>query len=137
MEQLESLIGMCQAVMRHERPDVRQFGLIGTQKFLSSRNIEEQVANGDGGADGACDLVAAQQFAAGDFDCRAGLFLGGARFEQQAADRSNGRQRFAAEAQRRDGKQIFDIAQLAGGMPFEGEQSIVAQHAAAVIAECE
>ena len=71
--------------------------------------------------------------AAGDFDARAGGFFGRAGFEQQARYGSDGGQRFAAEAEGGDGEQVFDVAQLAGGVALEGEQRIVAQHAAAIV----
>ena len=78
-------------------------------------------------------LLAAQHLAAGDFDARAGGLFGGARFEQQARNGGDGGQRLASKSQRRDGEQILDVAQLAGGMAFEGQQRVVAQHAAAIV----
>ena len=71
--------------------------------------------------------------AAGDFDARAGGLLGGARFEQQPRHGRDGRQRLAAKAERRDGEQVLDVAQFAGGVALEGQQRVVAQHAAAVV----
>ena len=56
-----------------------------------------------------------------------------ARLEQQARDRSDGRQRLAAKAQRGDREQILHVAQFAGGVALEGQQRVVAQHAAAVV----
>ena len=56
-----------------------------------------------------------------------------ARLQQQARDGRDRRQRLAAEAERRDREQILDVAQLAGGVALEGEQGIVAQHAAAIV----
>src|ERR1019366_1616009 len=47
--------------------------------------------------------------------------------------RGNGRQGFAAEPQGGNRKQILDVAQLAGGVALEGQQRIVAQHAAAIV----
>ena len=73
--------------MCHERPNVREFGLIRAQKFFPGWNIEEKIADGDRGAGRTRNLVTAQQFAACDFDGRAGLLIGRARFEQQAAIR--------------------------------------------------
>ena len=75
----------------------------------------------------------AQHFAARHFDSRARSFLRGARFEQKPRHRSDGGQRLAAKTERRDGEQVFHIAQLAGGVALESQHGIVAQHPAAVI----
>ena len=131
--QVEGFLRMSQAVMRGERSDVRQLGLIRTQKLLARRNIEEKIANRDGGPGGTGEFIAAQQLSAGEFDCRAGGLIGRAGFEQQARDRRDGGQRFAAKAERRDGEQILDVAQFAGGVALKGQQGVVAQHAAAVV----
>ncbi len=45
MDQLESLVYVPQAVVSHERADVREFRLIGSQKLLACRNVEEQIPN--------------------------------------------------------------------------------------------
>ena len=81
MAELEAFVGMREAVMRDERGDVRDFGLFRTQEFLAGRDIEEEIADGDRGAFGERGFVAAQQLAAGDFDCGAGLFAAGLGFE--------------------------------------------------------
>jgi hypothetical protein len=68
----EGLLRMRQAVMRHQRRDVRQFGLLGAQELLARRHVEEQVAHRDGGAPRARNLVAMQHLAARDLHTRAG-----------------------------------------------------------------
>ena len=123
--------------MRDQRGDVRQFGLLGAQEFLARGNVVEQVADGDGGAAAQRRFFAAQHLAAGDFDARAGGLFGGAGFEQQPRDGGDGRQRLAAEAERGDGEQVLDVAQLAGGVALEGQQGVVAQHAAAVVGDAD
>ena len=124
---------MRQAVVRHQRRDVRQFGLLRAQKFLARRHVEEQIANRDRRAAAQRRFLAAQHLAAGDFDARAGGLLRGARLEQQPRDRRDGRQRLAAKSQRGDREQVLDVAQLAGGVALEGQHRVVAQHAAAVV----
>ena len=37
----------------------------------------------------------------------------------------------------RDRQQILDVVQLAGRVPFEGQQSVVAQHAASVVGDAD
>ena len=122
-----------QAVVGGERRDVGQLGLLGAQEFSAGGHVIEEVAHGDGGAAAERGFFAAQHLAAGDFDARAGGLLGGAGFEQQARDGCDGGQRLAAEPQGGDREQVLDIAQLAGGMALEGQQRVVAQHAAAVV----
>ena len=93
----ESLLRMRQAVVRHKRRDMRQFRLLRPQELLARRNVEEQVAHRNDGASAQRDFVATQHLAAGDFDARAGGLLRRTRFEQQAGNRRDGRQRLAAK----------------------------------------
>ncbi len=123
--------------MRDQRRDVGQFGLFRPQKFLARRNVEEQIAHGDHRARSRGDLVAAQNLAARDFHARPGGLVRRTRLEQQPRDRPDRRQRLAAKAERRDLVEILDVVQLAGGVAFEGQQRIVAQHAAAVVANAD
>ena len=88
---------MRQAVVRHQRGDVRQFGLLGAQKLAARRNIEEQIADRDDGAAGQRRFVAAQHLAARDLDRGAGGLFGRPRLQQQPRDRRDRRQRFAAK----------------------------------------
>ena len=135
--QLKSLAGMRQAVMRGQRGDVGQLGLVRAQEFLARRHVEKQVAHGDGRSRRESRLVAAQHFTPGDLDPRAGRFLGGAGFEQQPRHRGDGRKRLAAKPQRGDGEQVLDVAQLAGGMALEGQHGVVARHAAAIVGDAD
>ncbi len=48
--EFERLIGMRQAVMRNQRGDVREFGLLGAQELAPRGDVIEEVAHGDGGA---------------------------------------------------------------------------------------
>ncbi len=71
--------------------------------------------------------------AADDLNAGARGFFGGAGLEIEARDGRDRRERFAAEAERRDGKQIVGGAELRSGVALEGEQRVVAYHAAAVV----
>ena len=66
--QFEALVGMAQAVMRHQRANVRQFGLIAAQKLLARGHVVEQIANRDGCSGRPRNLIAAQQLSARNFD---------------------------------------------------------------------
>ena len=62
----ERLVGVGQAVVGDEGRDVREFGLVGAQELLARGNVEEEVADGDGGAGRERGFVAADHLAAGD-----------------------------------------------------------------------
>ena len=126
---------MRQAVVRRERSDVRQLGLIGPQKLLARRDVVEQIPYRDGSPCRPRKLIAADHLAASNFNRGAGTLFGRARLKHEARHRRDGRQRFAAESKRGDRKQIFDVAELAGSVTLESQQGIVAQHAAAVIGD--
>ena len=132
-QQLKRFIGMRKAVVGDEGRDMRQFGLLCAQEFATGRHIIKEVADGDGGATSLPRLFTAQHFAARDFDARAGGFFGGSRFEQEARDGGNRWKGFAAKAKGGDGEEIFDVAQFAGGMAFEGKQRVVTHHTAAIV----
>lgn len=133
--ELEGFIGMGEGVMRHQRGDVGEFGLIGTKEFLARGDVEEEIANGDDGSVGEGGFVAADHLAAMDFDACPGGFFGRVGFQRQAGDAGDGREGFAAETERRDGEEVFDAGELRGGMAFKGEHGVVAKHATAVVGD--
>src|SRR5581483_9736543 len=137
MPQQERLARMRQAIVRHQRGDVRGFGLLRAQKFLAGRNIEKQIANRDGRARGERRFVAAQQFPACELHRRSGLLLGRARLQKQPRYRGDRGQRLAPESQSRDREQILHVRQLAGGVPLECEKRVIPQHAAAVVGQAD
>ena len=106
----------------------RNFFRAGTLKNKSRTEIVVPTAG---------KFVAAQQLASGDFDGGTGLFVNGVCFEQQPADRCDGWQSLAAKAEGRDGEQVFDIDELAGGVALKRQERIVAQHAAAVVGDAD
>ena len=137
MGKLKRFGGMRQTVVRHQRGNVSQFGLVRPQELAPRRNVEKQVANRYRGAAAAGNFFAGQHLAAGNFNTGPGFFLGRTCFQQQPGDRCNGRQRFSPETQRGDGIQVPDVIQFAGGVPFKGQHGIVAQHATAVIVDAD
>ena len=89
--QFEMLFGMGESVVGDQRRDVGEFGGFGFEEFLASRGIEEEIADGDGGALGEAGFFDPRDFAAVDFeDGASGSFFcqlgGGAGFEAQARD---------------------------------------------------
>ncbi len=126
---------MRQAVVRDQRGDVRQLGLLRPQEFLPRRHVVEQVANRDLRAGSQRRLLAPQHLPAHDLDQRPGLLLASPRLEQQPRDRSDRRQRLPAESQSRDVEQIACARKLAGGVPLERQHGVVVQHAAAIVGD--
>ena len=116
---------------------MRQFRLLRAQELLSRGNIEEQIAHGNCGPGAPRDLIAVQDLAPGDLDARSGLLVERPRFEQQARNRGDGRQRLAAKSQRADRQEILHVVQFAGRMPFKCQQSVVAQHAASIVGDAD
>ena len=102
---------------------------------MRAGNVVEQVAHRDDGAAGERGVFTAQDLAARELDRRADGFFARARFQQQPRNRCDGRQRFAAEPQRGDGKQVLDVGEFAGGVALEGQQRVVAHHAHAVVGQ--
>ncbi len=97
---------MRQRIVRHQRGNVGQLGLLGLEEFAPRRRVVEQVADRDGGARRRAGIFHAQYFAAGDLDLRARVFVRGMGFQRQTRDAGNRRQRLAAEAERPDLQQI-------------------------------
>src|ERR1700744_3267337 len=71
--------------------------------------------------------------AANDFNAGARSFFGGARLEIEACDGGDGGQCLAAKAEGGEGEPIVRGAGLRSGVALEGEQRIVAHHAATVV----
>ncbi len=112
---------------------MRELGLLGLEEFAAGRCVEEEIAEGDGGADGETSVFDAEDSAAGDFDESAGGFFGYSGFELEPGDRGDGREGFAAEAEGGDGEKIVGGAEFAGGVALESEESVVADHAVSVV----
>src|SRR5258708_1806217 len=110
-----------------------ELGLFGLEEFAAGGGVEEEIADGDGGADGEAGVFDAEDVAAGDFDERAGGFFGYAGFELQAGDAGDGREGFTAGAEGGDRQEVVGGAELRGGVALEGEESVVLDHAVAVV----
>ncbi len=131
--QLKMLRRMRQRIVRHQRGDVRQLRRLGLEKFLARGHIEEQVADRDGRAHRRTHVLDFRHLAAMNLNSCANGILFRAGVELNARNRCDGRQRFAAEAERGNVQQVVRGTQLAGGMPLKGQHGVVAAHAAAVV----
>ena len=112
---------MRQRVVRHERRDVAQLGGFRLQEFAPRRHAVENVGDADGRSRRHTRRLYSQDLATREFDSRSLLFLRGARFKQQSRNSGNRGQRFAAESERVDGKQVVGGPQLRRGVALEGQ----------------
>jgi hypothetical protein len=115
--------------------DVGSFGFLGAEELAAGGEVEEEGADLDGsagGTGGGADLGDASALD-GDGGGFAGGFLAFAGGEEETGDGGDGRESFAAEAHGGDGGEVFGLADLGGGVAFEGEEGVVAAHAEAVI----
>ena len=126
-----------EGVVGDQRGDVGELGLLGLEEFAAGGGVEEEIADGDGGAGGEAGVFDAEDVAAGDFDEGAGVIFGCAGFESEARDAGDGGEGFAAEAEGGDGEEIVGGAELAGGVALEGEESVVLDHAVAVVGDAD
>ena len=65
------------------------------------------------------------------------LRVGGAGFEGDAGDGGDGGEGLAAETEGGDGEEVVGGAELGGGVAFEGEEGVVADHAVAVVGDAD
>ena len=117
--------------------DMAQLGALGAQELAPCRHVEEQLAHLNGGARRMRTRHHLAQAPA--FDLQRGAVLGirATRGQRKAADRGDGRQRFAAEAQRGDGFQIIQRGDLAGGMTRHRQRQLFRRNAAAIVADAD
>src|SRR4051794_17009153 len=103
--QLEVLIRMRQCVVGHERGNVRELSRFRSQELLSCRNVEEEIANADRGADRYAGLFHFEQLAARDLNARTGSVVCLPRLQTESRNGSDGGQRLPAKAKRIDVQQ--------------------------------
>ena len=133
MRELEALIGMREAIVRHQGGDVSELSLLSAQELLARRDVVEEVAHGDSGARSPRHLVAREDLATGDLNARSDCLIVRAGFKKQSGNAGDAWQCLAAKAECRDGIEVFDVRKLTGSVAFKGKQRVVAEHAAAVI----
>jgi hypothetical protein len=96
--ELDVFCGVDEGVVRDQRGDVGEFRLLGLEELAAGGGVEEEVAEGDGGADGKAGIFDADDVAAGDLYEGAGGFFGYAGLKLEAGDAGDRREGFAAEA---------------------------------------
>ncbi len=153
--EFEVASGVGEGVVGDEGGDVGELRLLGFEEFAPGRSVEEEVTDGDGGADGDASGVGAEDVAAGDLDEGARVFqrsaagvgwsgsgqifegCGGSSLERDSSDGGDGGEGLAAEAESRDGEEVIGGAELGGGVSLKGEEGVIANHADAIIGDAD
>lgn len=137
LDEGEADVGVSESGEGEVMLDVGAFGFFAAEEFSAGGEIEEELADFDGGAvvaGGGADVL---DFAAVDDDL--GAFAGGvvafAGGEGEAADAGDAGDGFASEAHGLDGGEVFGALDFAGGVAFEREEGVVAAHAPAVVGD--
>ncbi|VVE59435.1 hypothetical protein PTE30175_05467 [Pandoraea terrae] len=128
----EADFGPCEGTAADDVHAVAELGLFGLQELAPRGRIEIQVPYVDRGADGT-----------GGGRDRPGIAVdrGGVRGVRMTArqgelgDRGDGRERFAAKAEREHRFELFETADLAGGVTRERKRQLFGRHAAAVVGD--
>ena len=131
----ESDIRISQGGERQIMLNMRGLGFFRPQKFPAGGQIIEELPDVDASAGGDSGGLHFGDGASVDNNLRAlgGIavpFPGG---EAETADAGDTWYRFAAKSHGGDGGQILGALNLAGGMPFQAKQRVIAAHAGAVI----
>ncbi|MNZ91226.1 hypothetical protein D3C78_1102010 [compost metagenome] len=113
---------------------VIEFGLFGLEKLATGRGIEEQVTHFHRGADRVCGrLHTRSHVATFGLDLPGFACTGGARRQGQARHRADGGQGLATKAQAQHTFEVFQFADLAGGVSGQGQWQVVGGNTAAVV----
>ena len=114
--------------------DVSFLGDERAQELAPGGDVAEEVAHLDACAGRRAAGLHLGKRAGVDDDARPFLRVGAARGEGEAGDGGDGGDRLAAEAERGDALDVVHVADLRRGVALEGEQGVLAVHAAAVVA---
>ena len=123
-------VGAGQGVAAHRLHAVRQLGVVAFQKLAASGGREEQLFDLHRGAHcagGRADLAGAA------IECKGGGLTVHAREQGELGHRIDGRQGFAPKAHGHDRFEVVQIADLAGGVAFQGGGQLVRRDAATVV----
>mgnify|MGYP007106197413 CR=1 FL=1 len=129
--------GVADGVEMEPGPDVLLLGGGGTEEFAAGGDVEEQVADFDGGTGGGTGRGDIEEFSSGELEAGAFILIVGAGGEGEAGDGGDGGKGLAAKAKGADAFDVVHVLDLAGGVAFDGEEGVVAVHAAAVVGDAE
>ena len=99
------------------------------------RGVEKQVSYDNGGAVGTAHFRFFGDVSAFQHETGAAEAAGSLGHQLDAADGSNGGQRFATKTHGTDGSQIFFRTELGSGVTLEGGTGILGRHTAAIVGD--
>ena len=117
----------------HPLLDMTPLRLLGAQKFSPARHMGEELAHLDTRTGGTASLTGAHHLASVDHHLSTLLRLRLTSLEGETTHGGNARKRLPAETKGLNLHQVSRFADLAGGMPLQGQQGIFRPHPAAVI----
>ena len=135
--QPEAHLGAREGELRQRARDVPGLGTVRLQELAPGRNVVEEIADLDGGALRQSGLGHPRLRAAVDADLDAARRAAGAGAQPQVRHRRDARQRLAPEAERGDGGEIAEAADLAGRMALDGQLRIGGSHPLAVVLDAD
>ena len=121
--------------MRNQRGNVRKLSGFRLEEFLARRGIEKKIAHGDRSPCRKAGFFDPKNFASGDFYHCAARLVCIARLQQKARHRGNRGQGLTAKTECMNVEEVFRVLNLRCGMPLEGQQRVIAHHAAAVVGD--
>jgi len=114
--------------------DVAELGALGAQELAPRRDVEEQVADLDRGADRVRRRRRRADATVLGVDPPAVVVAGGARDQGETGDRGDRGQGLAPEAQAGDPQQVVEVGDLGGGVAGQGQGQLPGRDADAVVA---
>ncbi len=132
-------LGEAQRERRHGLDARPRLAAGRAQEFPAGGGVEEQRAHGHGRARLPHRVLDGGDQPAGGGEARARIRLParGRRLQLEAAHRRDRGQRLAPEPEGADAHEIVGRADLAGGVPVEREQRVLAPHALAVVGDAD
>src|SRR2546428_991047 len=113
--------------------DVPALGIFGSKKFSARRQIKKKGAHFDLRSRGFTAIAHNVELAAVNDDFRPRECVRRTRRQAKSRHTGDAWQRFAPKSECSDSFKIRSSPNLAGGMPLQRKQGIIAVHAAAVI----
>jgi hypothetical protein len=126
-----------ESVGAHQPRGGPQLTAVRSQKFLSRRQIEEEIANHHGGARCPAYRLRFLPIAAFDLDPASFVLTLGSGLDDETRGARNGRQCLAAKPQCLQSLQIIDLEDFAGGVCLERERQFVARDPDPVVGDLE
>jgi hypothetical protein len=112
-----------------------EFCLFTTQKLAPGGQIVKKIAGLNQGAASHSNFFSLSNLAPLDNDLLAKAIVRRTAAKFETRNRSNRSQGFSSETKRRQRKKIFSLTNLAGGMTFKRQKSVLTIHTTAIVSD--